>query len=944
MLINTFKYLLFNIRFHLKKNKISMLRLRNLSEDFIRKIIDKAAGRVSQKTLEDFLSAIENEIAKQYFTRSSESNLLRIISSQFDFAFFVNECLKYTHHFEILVSVSTNSNYLTDILVRNPEYFHWIINPSVLKLKSDNKSFNENLDKLLSTYKSFESKVNTLRNFKRKEILRIGLRDIFFNQDVSETTRQLSELAEVISSKLFELCYSEILLKNNLTNVKNRFVVFSLGKLGGNELNYSSDIDLVAFYDKNSLIGKKKYFSQLLTETIHLFINTAGAKTSSGFLYRVDFRLRPDGRNAPLCGSYLEYLKYYEMRGEDWERQMLIKASYLYGSKILYNKFFNYLSKFIYPISFNISPIEQIKKLKLSIERKNKTDTNIKLSQGGLRDIEFSVQALQLLNGGKDNSLKTGNTLNAIKLLNNKNILSDYESKVFTDAYILYRRAEHYMQLMNDQQTHDIPDSGDTAEKLAHFIGCKNLSEFKKMISDSKEKVNSIYQSIFAQSEMIEIKNNFEAIDFNDKKRAGNNFEYLRTGKGLLEKKLFDSRTILSFEKIEPGLTGYLTNSIQPDLVLENLVRIIKSAKFPQIWYEEFQDDKFFNLTLLLCDRSQKAIDLFAEDKLLRDEFLSRDSLIPLQQTDISLLTLKQFLFRSSVQLTASLLRTEIFLKLYSDYLTNRISLIINNNCADKIWKENFFVLAMGSFGNEQMSFASDIDLVFIVSDINKFSSVQSDFQKLFGIIRNNLQGLDIDCRLRPEGKSSQLVWDINEYSKYFLSRARVWELLSFTKCRFLYGSKELFNNFLSFYIKAVKTRDTDYIKSELLEMRKKLLPLSDNLFDIKKSTGGLYDVDFVLGYLNLTNPEAMFPDNYDNSVGKTEMLVKLKRNFSFLKQTEIFNQNIFNTKSSRIPSDKVKLKKLSYSLGFRTAENFTDMLNEVVHSNKNYFQLLLNK
>lgn len=226
MLINTFKYLLFNIRFHLKKNKISMLRLRNLSEDFIRKIIDKAAGRVSQKTLEDFLSAIENEIAKQYFTRSSESNLLRIISSQFDFAFFINECLKYTYHFEILVSVSTNSNYLTDILVRNPEYFHWIINPSVLKLKSDNKSFNENLDKLLSTYKSFESKVNTLRNFKRKEILRIGLRDIFFNQDVSETTRQLSELAEVISSKLLELCYSEILLKNNLTNVKNRFVVF----------------------------------------------------------------------------------------------------------------------------------------------------------------------------------------------------------------------------------------------------------------------------------------------------------------------------------------------------------------------------------------------------------------------------------------------------------------------------------------------------------------------------------------------------------------------------------------------------------------------------------------------------------------------------------------------------------------------------------------------
>ncbi|MDT3697629.1 MAG: hypothetical protein ROY99_14690 [Ignavibacterium sp.] len=921
-----------------------MLRLRNLSEDFIRKIIEKAAGRISQNMLEDFFSSIENEITKHYFTRSSESNLLRIISSQFDFAFFVNECLKYPHHFEILISISNNSNYLTDILVRNPEYFHWIINPSVSQQIINKKYFTEVLDKSVSTYKSFESKVNTLRNFKRKEILRIGLRDIFFNQDVSETTRQLSELAEVISSKLFEICYSEILLKNNLTNVKNRFVVFSLGKLGGNELNYSSDIDLVAFYDRNYLINKKIYFSQLLTEIIHLFINTAVEKTSAGFLYRVDFRLRPDGRNAPLCGSYLEYLKYYEMRGEDWERQMLIKTNFLCGSKFLYNKFFNYLSKFIYPVSFNVSPIEQIKKLKLSIERKNAADANIKLSQGGLRNIEFSVQALQLLNGGKDFSLRTGNTLNAIKLLSKKNILSDYETKVFTDSYILYRRAEHYLQLMNDQQTHEIPDSGDTAEKLAHFIGCKDLSEFKRIISDSKEKVYSVYQSIFAHSAVIEIKNNFDAIDFYDKKRAGSNFEYLRTGKGLLEKKLFDSRTILSFEKIEPKLIKYLTDSIQPNIVLENLVRIIKSAKFPQIWYDEFQNDKFFDLTLLLCDRSQKSIDLFAEDKLLRDEYLSRDSLIPLTNIDISSLSLKQFLFRSSVQLTASLLRPDMFPKLYSDYLTNRISAIIINNCADKIWKKNFFVLAMGSFGDEQMSFASDIDLIFIVNDISRFPSVQSDFQKLFDIIKNNLQGLDIDCRLRPEGKSSQLVWDVNEYGKYFLSRARIWELLSFTKCRFLSGNKDLFNILFSFYSEAVKTKNKNNLKSELLEMRKKLLPISDSLFDIKKSTGGLYDIDFVNGYLNLTKPEIMFSDSYNNTATETDMLVKLKRNFDFLKQTEIFNQIIFNTKSSKIPADKIKQNKLSYSLGFKTLDEYMKRLDEVIHSNKNYFQILFNK
>jgi len=192
-----------------------MLRLRNLSENFIIKIIEKAAGRISQKMLEDFLSAIETEITKHYFTRSSESNLLRIILSQFDFAFFVNECLKYPNHFEILLAISINSNYLTDILVRNPEYFHWIINPSILEYKTDKKYFNQTLDKSLSVYKSFESKVNVIRNFKRKEILRIGCKDIYLKQNISKTTKQLSDLAEVISSELFELCYSEILIKNN---------------------------------------------------------------------------------------------------------------------------------------------------------------------------------------------------------------------------------------------------------------------------------------------------------------------------------------------------------------------------------------------------------------------------------------------------------------------------------------------------------------------------------------------------------------------------------------------------------------------------------------------------------------------------------------------------------------------------------------------------------
>ena len=411
-----------------------MYRQKFLTKDFTTKIIEKAAGKVPQNVLEDFLSCIEKETARHYFTKSSESNLLRIIQNQFDIAFFINECLKYPHQIEILISLSNNSNYLTDILVRNPEYFHWIINPSVLEQKIDSQYFKENLEKTVSSFRTFDSKVNAIRNFKRKEILRIGLKDIYLKEELKDITRYLSNLANCISSILFDLCYKEILIKYASEKSTSKYVLFSLGKLGGNELNYSSDIDLVAFYDKNSFINKKLYYNQILSEAILLFIETASRKTGAGFLYRVDFRLRPDGRNAPLCGSYAEFIRYYESRGEDWERQMLIKANYLCGSEGLYNKFSDSVSRFIYPATFSVSPVEQIKKLKASIEQRSKSDDNIKFIAGGIRDIEFSLQALQLLNGGKDLSIRAGNSLDAIDKLLNKNILSEEEAEIFKSA------------------------------------------------------------------------------------------------------------------------------------------------------------------------------------------------------------------------------------------------------------------------------------------------------------------------------------------------------------------------------------------------------------------------------------------------------------------------------------------------------------------------------
>lgn len=930
-----------------------MFKQKFLSQDFILKLIEKAAGKVSQNLLEEFLSKIEIEIKLHYFTKSSESNLLRIVQNQFDIAFFINECLKYPHQIEILIMLSNNSNYLTDILVRNPEYFHWIINPSVLEQNLDEKYFRNSLEKTISSYKSFESKVNAIRNFKRKEILRIGLKDIYLKDELINITRYLTELSNSISAALFDLCYNEILSKYKIEKTARNYVVISLGKLGGGELNYSSDIDLIAFYDKNSFLNKRIYYNQILSETILLFIETASKKTGAGFLYRVDFRLRPDGRNAPLCGSYVEYLHYYETRGEDWERQMLIKANYLCGSKTLYNKFSKSVSRFIYPASFTISPIEQIKKLKSNIEQKNKSDDNIKLVSGGIRDIEFSLQALQLLNGGKYLDIRTGNSLIAIDKLSNKNILSKAEANNFKNAYTLYRKAEHYLQLMNDLQTHTIPADGELAEKLAHFLKFNDLKSFKELLKDCKENVQSIYNSIVGISASEETKNVFDRINFIDFKRAKSNFDFLRSGKSLFDKKQFDNRTTTAFEKIENELYNFLNDSIDPDLILENFVRIIRNAHFPKIWYEEFLDDKFFKLFLTLCERSQKSIDLFAEDKLLRDIFLSRDSLKPIDKNIWDILTLKDFYFRASVQLCADIIAPNKFSKLYTEYLNHKIISIIQNFIDDKNWRNDFFIAAMGSFGTGELSFASDIDLIFVVRNINEYSAIQKDFQNLLRNFRTDLPGLEIDCRLRPEGKSSQLVWDIEDYKIYFSNRARVWELQAFTKCRFIFGETKLYNNFHNHYIKTVKEKDESLIKKEMSEMRNKLYPNNDATFNIKKSSGGLTDTDFIISFLFLINSDLLIERKKLHAENSFYLLNKtlnedinieqIENNFLTLKKIELFSQLVFNNKLSKIPIERLKIIKLSMMCGFSEADLFLKYLNEIQEQTKNIYKNIFN-
>ncbi|MGB5288808.1 MAG: hypothetical protein WBN42_09990, partial [Ignavibacteriaceae bacterium] len=903
------------------------MRLKTLSDDFINKLAGISAGILPETDFERLLNLIESELNKHFFTHSSESNLIRIINGMFDKFFFLNECVKYPHYVEILVSIASNSNYLSDILVLNPEYYYLVVNPLNLDLTLEQKSFKDETDEIISRYNSLDAKTHALNSLKRKEILRIGLKDIYAKNNLKEITNELSILAKTLSSELFFHCYQFILKKYKIEKINRSYCIISLGKLGGNELNYSSDIDLIIFYDKESKIGNR-YYSEILSETIQIFLEMCSL-SEAGFLYRIDLRLRPDGKSSSACRSLREYLDYYESRGNDWERQMLIKAGFLGGNEKLHSQFTEYIDNFVYPAMHFVSPLEQMKKLKQIIERKLDESENIKLIPGGIRDIEFIVQALQLLNGGKDESLKTGNTLSALQKLKQADLLTKDEEETLSSAYTLYRKVEHFLQLMNNAQTHTIPESGEIADKLSFYLGFNDLNEFRKKIKQTREKVRFIYDSVIGESKTTYSVNKlFQEIKFDNLHRALNDFSFLREGKGLTVSRKFDKKSLETFSKIEENVLEYLTAASEPDLCISNFVRVIKQAEFPSIWYNEFSDKNFLNIFLTLCERSQLVIDLFAEDKILRERFLSRDFLSEVSKSDSENTRLKEILFKLGAQLSLELIEPEAASTILSNVVIEKIQSSIEHQIIKKKWKKDYFIIVLGSTGMQTMSFASDIDLIFAVNDSTKHPNIQKDFQELLGILKKELAPFAVDCRLRPEGESSQLVWDFEKYIEYLKKRARIWELQSFLKARFICGNKKLFSNLLNSFIIRLSQLKKEEVSKGISEMRAKSLssfPAEMNLVDLKKNPGGLIDIEYIAHFLLLSKKKQSF-----NIIGKSipeilkgfkvnkKVLNELADNYIFLKKIEIFNQLVFNSSSSKIAEDEKRYSKFAQLIKFK--------------------------
>lgn len=937
-----------------------------LTENFRNQIAELCAGYIPLENAGLLSDRIQRAGAKYHFTVASENNFLRILKSVFNRTTFLNDLLNYDHHLEVVTGIAANSNFLTDIVVRNPGILYRAFDPGMLEARLDEDRLTAEVFRSIKNYKTEESRRNYLRNIKKRELFVIGVRDFLHLGSVKDITEDLSKLARALSTSLFfsvlkdsikTFLKTDIPFPDNKLNdtsgaenkVYSSFVVIALGKFGGNELNYSSDIDLMAMTSENLTFENGVTLNEILADAVRNFTTSGSEMTSEGYLYRIDFRLRPDGKSAPLVRTLRETVHYYETRGEPWERQMLIKAGFVCGNRELYDKFISSVRPFVYPATHLKPPLEQLKRLRENMVLNLKDDRNIKLSKGGIRDIEFGVQALQLIFGGKIPQVRDCNTLSAIDKLNEAGLLANEEAMAYSAAYELYRDIEHYLQLMNDTQTHSIPEKGEITEKLAVYLGYETPEILLHELDTLKQKVRKIYESITGtESAHDSGKQPFSAVSFTDKKGAARNILFLGEGKGLTMKKEFDSRTTEAFHRITPVLEKYLESSGNPDLVLSNFARIMQFAGLPSVYYDVFEDSPvLFTDFLKLTEISQKSVDLLTEQPDLKDFILSgRIGEYFSPATDFSL-SMRQISFiLASGYALGYMSREEV-----SAALSSVVSLKIRS-AADDYFSENpadyeWFAAVMGSASVSEMRFSSDIDLFFLVSDISAHPEAYEHFTSLFNIIAERLSPFKVDCRLRPEGKNSPIVSDIQGYRAYLASRIQIWELQALTRINQAAGSHSFFTQFTDAVTGRISEVKRASLQKDIKEMRNRLVTSSSLGFSLKKNKGTITDCEFAAQYLLLSHPglfnllkgksyhgmierlknaEDMFREIQSEIINSDDLL-NLYSAFSFFKEAEMAQEVLFNTSGSVVPNDSGKQEKLSAFIKIQNVQELNRLI-----------------
>ncbi len=856
-------------------------------------------------------------------------NLARFVEAKIAPARFLHSLFLARPISRLIVTIFSCSHYLTEILARNPGLLSWLIEADTIEGTKAHSAYRFELSSQIEPFRDPRRRLNSVKRYFRREMLRIGARDLMGLAPVEEVTAELSFLADAIIGTVSEMAFEELIEREGLGNTAwsfdqpvpfHRFAVISLGKLGGTELNYSSDIDLLFVCDPSEGERESAFYTALARRIVAL----VSAPTEEGTLYRVDLRLRPDGDSGPLVVTPGEHLNYLERRAKPWEKQTLLKARFTAGNRPVAETFIENCARVVYGPAPRIDPIAEIMMMReRAIAQLPETERagNIKLMSGGIRDVEFISQAMQLIHGRKRPELRSRNTLEALERLSHYGLLGEEVKEALGRSYRLFRTVEHRLQMFRNVRTHTLPRDEAELAKLATRVARSALTgitaeNFRAELSRSVIEVQHIFESFFKDRSPGEIP---LLLSFPAGDKA---VEEILSKYGIREgdrahralcslvfgdfPELEGPETLAAAVKYIPGILEMISRTPDPSITLRNFVRIVKASGAVKSTLELLEPGKdLLRLFLSVAALSTKLSETLANRIELLD-FLAEGTPpgeapsvrhpAPPSAPDRAPKSLpppaeaKTFLSKLARWYEESLLFVhcqnpipergpEILGPLLAGVSEGALKALFDKNMGGA---RGLALFSAGSLGTRSARFGSDLDLLAVTNDEMSAPLEADMIRSLLDDARQARLG-PVDMRLRGEGEGSPLVRTLEYYEDYLETRAQLWEILAYAKCRFLRGNAETgraFEGMLRRTLPTIFSREG--WKHRLLDARAKLESLSRSAWDVKHAPGGLYDIDFMLSAARLlgvieARPSDERPGAFDQLLDRLDELDLLR-------------------------------------------------------------------
>lgn len=782
-----------------------------------------------------------------------------------------------------------------------------------------------------------------LRNWRNRQMARLIVQDANGQSTARKTARAVSDLADIAircAVTYAEAHWTEqwgAPAPSQFGEPHQSLVVLAMGKHGARELNLSSDIDLIFAFPSQGEVSNGRSHEEFFTRVGRTVIQLLDTRTPEGFVFRVDMRLRPWGQSGALVSNFAAMHHYYTHQGREWERFAMVKARPVTGAPAAQAELEQDLKAFVYRRYVDFHALGALRRLKSMIQkevRRQQLEDNIKLGQGGIREVEFIAQAFQLIRGGQDIALQERGTWPVLSMLADEGYLPPDVSRELTDAYGFLRDLEHRIQALRDEQTQRLPRDDADRARLAWSMGFDSVEALLAKLAHYRERVHHHFQQVVAEDaessralnpDMVALWRDGQCPSTDGDSRdteavlAFRNEAAVKRLQGqardnldqvmpmLLTELSGNNRLASGFEALRPILEAILRRSVYFVLLAENPDALRQLCR--------------------LAPASPWIANLFAQKPYLLDELSDPDSLyrlpqrgeltddlhqtllrVPADDLEQQMEVLRHFRHGRVLRAAACEVAAMLPLMKISDYLAWVGEVVVEQALAlawqqmvDKHgrpsrdngdWCElDFGVVAYGKMGGLELSYESDLDLVFlhqasaqgetegpkVIDNVVFMARLGQRLIHLLSTATPSGTLYEVDTRLRPSGNSGLLVTSLTAFEKYQNSKAWTWEHQALVRARFIAGDPELQTAFNAVRQDILqRPRDRETLREDVIQMRRKMVGhlssqaqkgKADEVFHIKQDPGGIVDLEFLVQYLVLAyaddHPEvARWSDN----------------------------------------------------------------------------------